>query len=168
MNDKPYYHLAQRVSDKTGLPTNWIYAQWAHETDDFTSTLTLENNNFGGVCQVEPNGEENKQPDGDLYYMHFNTPDEYADYFANYIKKFKEDGVMDAKTLEEYAYALKKGGYYGDSYENYSEGMRNKLANIEPINNNFGTKTAEPTIQQPLDLNELITQLKTYQQTILT
>lgn len=128
MNDKPYYHLAQRVSDKTGLPADWVWAQWAHETQGFSSRLTKENNNFGGVTQVEPNGEENKQPDGNMYYKSFASPEDYADYFANYIQLYKKNGVMDAKTMEEYAYALKKGGYYGDSYENYSEGMRNKLA----------------------------------------
>ena len=127
MNDKPYYHLAQRVSDKTGIPADWVWAQWAHETGDFKSKLMRDNNNFGGLTQEEPNGDENKQPDGDNYYMKFNSPKEYADYFARYIKYYKADGVFDAKNVDEYVQALKQGGYFGDYIENYTAGVKKFL-----------------------------------------
>lgn len=126
---KPYYDLAQSVSEKTGLPADWVWAQWAHETGGFKSQLMRENWNFGGLTQVEPNGEENKQPDGGNYYMKFNSPEEYADYFARYIKLYEEDGVFNAQNVDEYVQALKRGGYFGDSVEKYTAGVKNFLSN---------------------------------------
>ena len=162
LSNKPYYHLAQRVSDKTGIPADWVWAQWAHETQGFSSRLTKENNNFGGVTQAEPNGEENKQPDGNMYYKSFASPEDYADYFANYIQLYKKNGVMDAKTMEEYAYALKKGGYYGDSYENYISGMKGILNSegsfsvkgaFDVTKDAFGARPSHTPITEPTPHN---------------
>jgi hypothetical protein len=76
-----YYELAERTAQvaNADLGTNnidprWIYAQWQHETGNFTSQLTTENNNFGGITQTEPNGEENRLKGTNLYFKSFNSP----------------------------------------------------------------------------------------------
>ena len=107
--------LANEVSAKTGIPAQFIYGQWAHESANFSSQLARENNNFGGL----------KNTSGE--YMSFSSRQAFADYFAKYIKLYAEDGILDAKTPEEYAAALKHGGYYEDSYENYVAGIKRNM-----------------------------------------
>jgi Mannosyl-glycoprotein endo-beta-N-acetylglucosaminidase. len=122
-----YYSLAQRAAGVANsyegggniLP-EWIYCQWAHETADFTSTLCVQYNNLGGLCQSTPN--DTPQPDGNQYYMQFATPEAYADYFGKYLHYYREDGVYEAPSLEDYVRALKHGGYFGASLEEYLAG----------------------------------------------
>lgn len=138
MNDY-FYGLAQRASqaaaDKgvTNIDPRWIYSQWIHESDNFTSALAIDNHNLGGVTQSEPN--DTPQPDGGNYYINFASYEDYADYFGHYLYGFIDGGVDKATTLEEYITALKNspsGEYFGDSLENY-------LSDTQRIyNENFG------------------------------
>lgn len=122
-----FWVLAQKAAEKANgyegggniLPA-WIYCQWAHETADFTSELMESNHNLGGLCQTQPN--DTPQPDGDQYYKQFESYAAYAEYFGWYLSQYREDGIYDAKTLEDYVAALKHGQYFGDSLENYLTG----------------------------------------------
>ena len=116
-----YFALAQQAAAIAGLPAEFVYSQWVHETGNFTSDLCTHYNNLGGLTQAEPN--DLPQPDGSLWYMHFDTPEAYADYFGRYLRLYEEDGVYGAATMPEYAAALYRGGYFGDSIENYVAGM---------------------------------------------
>lgn len=114
-----YFELAQHSADvaNADLGTNnidphWIYAQWQHESANFTSRMATENNNFGGVTQVEPNGEENRMTNSNLYAMMFDSPEDYADYFGHYLAKYAENGIGDASNVDEYLAALQNGGYF--------------------------------------------------------
>ena len=129
-SDDPYVPMAQQVSTKTGIPADLIYGQLYHESGGFNSQLSRENNNFAGLTQEEPNGEDNKQPDGGNYYRKFDSPEQFADSFANYLLRYKEDGILDAQTPEEYAAALKHGGYYTDSVDNYVAGIKSGMENF--------------------------------------
>lgn len=126
MGSDEYFKMAQQVSEKTGVPAELIYGQWYHESSGFSSQLARENNNFGGVTQISPN--DSPQPDGSNYYMKFNSPQEYADYYASLIQKYPE--AKNAKTPEEFAHVLKQGGYYTDSEENYAGGIKSGMDNI--------------------------------------
>ena len=130
---------ANIAADICGVPAEWIYAQWAHESTNvtpgdpdrgkpFCSDLARGQNNFGGLTQEEEN--DTPQPDGRFYYMKFASPEEYADYFGRYIKKYFPTAAA-AQTLADYAHALKhetdpdtgeEYAYYGDSEENYLAG----------------------------------------------
>lgn len=121
MLNQYYYDLAIRASEISGLPAKWIYAQWYHETGGFTSALCVDHNNLGGITQVTPN--DLPQPDGSLYYMEFYSPEDYAEYFGHYLTLYEEDGIYEATNIREYAEALKHGGYFGDSVDNYVAGM---------------------------------------------
>ena len=116
------YELARQSSEISGVPAEWIYSQWQHESANFTSDLWTGQNNCGGLTQEEEN--DTPQPDGNYYYMKFSTPEEYAAYFGRYIKKYFPTAAR-AQTLEQYVQDLKTGEeyvYYGDSVENYMEG----------------------------------------------
>lgn len=126
-----FYSLAERaaaVAAERGLSVDprWIYAQWAHETGNFTSDLSDQYYNLGGLTQTTPN--DTPQPDGANYYMQFDSYEEYADYFGQYLTYYEEDGIYDAQCLVDYITCLKHGGYFGDSLENY-------LADCENIYN---------------------------------
>ncbi len=124
MNSRDLAELVSQHTERNGrkIPATFIYAQMAHETGGFKSELALKHNNFGGVTQVTPNGLD--QPDGSNYYMNFGSPDEFAEYYGNYLSKYAEDGIYEATTIDQYANALKRGGYYGDTVENYAAGMK--------------------------------------------
>ena len=117
-----FYNLACESASIAGkhIQPLWIYSQWRHETANFLSPLCLETYNLAGLCQKMPN--DYPQPDGDLYYMCFSSYLECAQYFGRYLQLYEEDGIFDAYTLYDYCKALKKGGYYGDSLENYYKG----------------------------------------------
>lgn len=129
-DEKEMWGLAQQVSGKTGIKPEFIYAQWWHETAGFKSSLARDNYNFGGMTQAEPNGEENKQPDGNMYYMQFSSPQEWADYYADYIMHDDYAYARNAQNVYEFAQGLKDGGYYGASVENYAIGLENGMENI--------------------------------------
>ncbi|QDR80243.1 glucosaminidase domain-containing protein [Sporomusa termitida] len=145
----PYQAMAQSVAAKTGIPAELIYGQLYHESGGFNSQLARENNNFGGLTQVEFNGEDNKQPDGSNYYMKFDNPEKFADYYANYLKKYAEDGILEAKTPEEYAAALKRGGYYTDSVENYTAGIKGGMSKYTGASGQVTARQPDTAIPEP-------------------
>jgi len=121
-----YFDLAKKSAEIAGDPVKaeYIFCQWKHETGDFSSALCLDYNNLGGITTTTPN--DLPQPDGELWYRKFDTPEDYADFFGRYLKLYAEDGMYEITCLEDYVKALKHGGYFGDSLENY-------LANTERI-----------------------------------
>lgn len=117
-----FYALAKRAAEIAGetIQPEWIYCQWAHETGNFTSDMCTEYHNLGGLTQTEPN--DTPQPDGDYYYMQFDSFEDYAEYFGKYLRYYRENGIYEAQDLDGYVKALKDGGYFGDSLENYLAG----------------------------------------------
>ena len=109
------YSQAQKVSQKTGLPTSWIFGQWYHETGGFTNRGATQLNNLAGL--KGRNGQ----------YLSFGSIGEFSDYFASYLKR-KQAGSLDAKTPEDYAAALKRGGYYEDAFSNYAAGIKRGIS----------------------------------------
>ncbi len=121
-----FYGLAQQAAEAakdygiTNIDPKWIYSQWVHETNAFTSDLQASNHNLGGLTQENTN--DTPQPDGGFYYINFDTFEDYAKYFGHYLRYFTDSGIDKATTLAEYITALKNspsGAYFGDSLENY-------------------------------------------------
>ena len=124
--------LANWCALKTNVDAKLIYGQWYHETGGFTSDLCRQNYNFGGMTQAEPTGDpSDKQPDGNFWYMHFGNPEEWAEYFANYLNKYMDSPSVSGMTnVSDYANALKSNSYYGASVSEYIKGIENGIANI--------------------------------------
>lgn len=139
----------QNVHGKT-LSPNLIYAQLAHETGNFTSELATKYHNYGGLTQTTPN--DLAQPDGSNYYMSFQTDEDFVNYMADYLNKYDEDGLFNARDSRTYAEALKRGGYFGDTIENYVAGMQNFLgsspvADFAMVANN-SVNPLDPVVEQ--------------------
>lgn len=130
---KPYMDLAeiaaQEFQNKTGryLNPNLIWAQWYHETGGFTSELFRTGNNLGGFTTTEDMGDDWRQPDGDLWYKPFSSREEGARFAGAYLANYVENGIADATDPVSYAQALKNGGYYGASVEEYASGLTSAL-----------------------------------------
>ncbi len=132
MVDEEFFRLAQVAAGVAGEPIRpeWVYCQWCHESAGFTSALAAANHNLSGLCQTEPN--DTPQPDGDQYYMNFPTFEDFASYFGKYLGYYREDGIYDARTVDDYVTALKHGGYFGDSLENYLASVKRFMEEYFP------------------------------------
>jgi len=119
MDQQYWIGQAKTAAAISGIPWEWIYAQWAHETGGYTSDVLLEYNNAGGLMRSDLQD-----------YMTFPTVGAFTDYWANYIKLYAPDGVYDATTPDEYAAKIRSGGYYTDTLANYQKGMAYWLSTI--------------------------------------
>lgn len=117
VSDKLGGNIADMISQKTGLPADWVWAQMYHETGGFDSDLAKEDHNYGGI------------KNGDGSYRHFDSDEEYADYAARNLEAYRSDGLFDATNIDEFAAALKHGGYFEDSLDNYTKGLKSALGN---------------------------------------
>ena len=131
--------LANWCSQKCGVAADLIYGQWYLESGGFSSQLARENYNFGGMTQSEPTGDPaDKQPDGGNYYMHFSSPEEWAEYFAWYLNREDNPTVGGMGDPDEYAKALKSNGYMGADTSEYAAGIKNGINNKPSGGPNMG------------------------------
>ena len=116
MLTKVIYDAAVIASDRSGIPTDWIVAQWAHETGNFTSELCVNYCNYAGITQIESN--DLPQPDGNYYYRKFPDVVAFGTYFGKYLLLL--DGIENAAdSLESYITCLNFNGYFGADYDEY-------------------------------------------------
>lgn len=109
--------LAQQVSQQLGIPADLIYAQWQHETGNFTNRGAKDLNNLAGINVPGGKGED---------YQKFGSLQDFADSYTSLIKN-KYPGAMGAQTADQLASALKAGGYFSDSESNYAGGINRFL-----------------------------------------
>ncbi len=105
--------LAKQVSARTGIPADLLWSQWAHETGGFTNRGATSLNNLAGV----------RLP-GSTDYRRFSSLDDFADYYTYLMRPGGRYGAASsARTPAQFASALKAGGYYGDTLQNYTAGI---------------------------------------------
>ena len=106
--------LAIKAGAELGVNPRLIFEQWQHETGNFASRLARELNNLGGV----------RMP-GSLQYRKFDSLDDYERYYVGLMRnKYTRQGLLQARNEEEWAGALKRGGYYEAPYQEYVQGMK--------------------------------------------
>ena len=128
--------IAVEISKNTGLPAELVWAQMYHETGNFEGNPELVgNHNYGGVKQANGDvpfgsprtkdkytwtvtGEDNRS------HSYFASDEDFVNYMSWYYPQYKEDGLLNAKTPEEWAAALKRGGYYTDDESNYANAIK--------------------------------------------
>lgn len=115
LSSLPIGDIATAIAQNTGLPANFIWAQLSHESDGGNSKLAREDHNYGGV----------KGTDGE--YLHFDNDQQFIDYMSNYYPKYREDGIYDAQTADQFAEALQHGGYFTADLGEYEGGMHRYL-----------------------------------------
>jgi len=112
---------AQRISAKTGINPAWLYGQFVHETGDFTNRGATSLNNLAGI----------RLP-GSTEYRKFATVQDFADYYSSLMMSPRYRAALKAKTDADFFGALKSGGYYEDSYQNYLRGAQRGEALYRP------------------------------------
>lgn len=115
LSSLPVGDIATAIAQNTGLPANFIWAQLSHESDGGNSKLAREDHNYGGV----------KGNDGE--YLHFDNDQEFVNYMSNYYPKYREDGIYDAQTADQFAEALQHGGYFTAGIDEYEGDMHRYL-----------------------------------------
>lgn len=123
-----------------GLPDNvcnLVTAQSKHESGNYTSRVFLKNNNCFGYKFVGQRWATQglKSPEGD-FYAHYDSPADSAREIARWIKRRQNSGLFprDLDTItgpEEYAHLLKACGYFGDSVENYTKGLKHHFKTLK-------------------------------------
>ena len=127
---------AQRVSAKTGISADIIFAQWEHETGGFKNRGATSLNNLAGVNVPGGKGQD---------YRNFKTLDDFGDYYAHLMRPDGRYGAArNAKTPEDFAHTLKAGGYYGDTEEHYAKDMRRYFNGIPGASGTIAQASAYP------------------------
>lgn len=104
---------------------DWIVAQSQHETANWKSSLFEENNNLFGMkvpTKREYFGDGGtKAPDGGLYAKYNKWSDSAKDYLSwlRYV-----NFPTDLPTMRDFVHELKKKSYFGDTEENYYNGVK--------------------------------------------
>lgn len=106
--------LAEQVGKQWNANPNLIYAQWAHETGNFTSELFNDYNNMGGI-----KGTDRK-------YKSFGSLEDFAQYYSD---KWGST-IAGSWSPEDFAQKLKNENYFTDDISNYLAGIYGALKNL--------------------------------------
>ena len=127
---------AQRAASQLGIPAEIIYGQWAHETGNFTNRGSAQLNNLAGI-----------RIPGSTEYRSFSSIQEFTDYYTKLLSSNRYSGVRGSVTPEQFAWGLKSGGYYEDSYANYSAGIKRWQPSYQPSSNAVTIGELNTTVQ---------------------
>jgi|GEM_PF-2512187 len=109
------WRIAEEVAGQTGISAKLIFEQFAHETGNFTNRGARMLHNFAGVNVPGGGGQD---------YRSFTSDEDFASYFSGLLlRRYSKYGVLGAQNEQQYAEALKAGGYFSDSPEHYIRGM---------------------------------------------
>ena len=129
MSGKAGADVANKISQKTGIPAEWIWAQMMHETGRFDpdNPLVIDDHNYAGIKaygDAKQSATHAPASEGGTPYRHFDSDDEYAEYQATNLRAYASDGIFNAKTPDEFVEALHRGGYFGGDLEEYKSSVR--------------------------------------------
>ena len=104
---------ALKAGAELGIDPKLIFEQWQHETGGFTNRGATQLNNFAGIRQG-------------LNYRSFDSADDFADFYVNLLrsKRYTSQGILAAKNEDDFAGALKRGGYFEAPLNEYVNGMK--------------------------------------------
>ena len=140
--------MARQISERSGVSYPLVLAQMQHESANGSSELAIEDHNYTGITAAD-----GMKFAGNTAYAHFDTDEEYVDYFSWLLPRFNVVGITDPR---EYAQTLHDNGYYTDSVDNYYNGMMSFIGEMpsNPLgyfgnllgqnNVNYGTTFKQP------------------------
>ena len=85
-------NMCLQCSQKCGIPADWLYAQWRIESENFQNP---PNDHNYGCVRAEGGG-----------WMSFDSPEDWADYFARYIRLWNNPASTAAKNIDDYFYNI--------------------------------------------------------------
>jgi hypothetical protein len=107
--------LAKEAGAELGIPWTYVYGQWAHETGNFTSYVADVYHNLAGIKNYNDMSE----------YQGYGSLKDFKDAYVRLLKRY--EGVPNAPSLETFITNLKSGGYFGDTLQNYYQGVLNQI-----------------------------------------
>lgn len=131
---------AKIAGAKLGVDPSIIFAQWAHETGNFTNRGARDLNNFAGI----------RLP-GSSEYRSFANAGDFADYYTNLIQK-RYKGAVGARTTDQFATGLHNGqigSWFEDSLSNYESGMRSHAGDFSKGSSTTHISVGDINVMQP-------------------
>ena len=107
---------------------DWVAAQAAYESANFTSNVGKKNNNWSGIKYINKPYQKNavkgtKSPDGD-YYARYATWQDWAKDLYRILHLGGTQAPVYAVSLADYVHRLKKNKYFSASEANYLRGLQ--------------------------------------------
>lgn len=112
MSPKVYKALIRRGIKNPDVVHDHIMRQFSHESLYGTSRQARVNHNYAGVGY-----------NGSSYY-HYDSDEEFIEDYLNLMQK-RYGSALAATNIDQWAAALKDKGYYEDTLQNYSRGLKN-------------------------------------------
>lgn len=138
-NSNMYANIANAIGQNTGLSGKLIWAQMFHETGGFDSELAAMHN-YGGMKDAAGDDVTGTVDKGKYKWTvtgfdsrghsYFASDQDYISYASWYLNLYEEEGLLQAKTVNQFANALKAGGYFTDDITNYANGMIRALGEM--------------------------------------
>jgi len=141
------YNFFYNLLKNKGVPAAvlpYLLAQLAHESANFKDAKIITHNNPSGIVFSGNKNQKNATKGNPLpkkettttqyYYAKFNSIDDWANDYLRIINKAPYYAIK-SDSIEKYAAALKAGGYYQDTTENYLKGLKifmAKYASFKP------------------------------------
>jgi len=112
----------------------FLMSQIAHETGNFASRVFKSNNNASGIMFInKPLKQKNAtrglpypKREGKYFYANFASLKDWAVDYLRIIGKLP----MQAISLPDYAAKLRARGYYTDTVQNYTKGLKIHFNNL--------------------------------------
>ena len=144
------YPLLIDYGRKNNLPNHLVdhmMKQLAYESNYGNSALARTHHNYGGYGYT-----------GNGKYRNYKTDQDFINDYGSWFLRRRD--IWNAKNINDYAKALKKYGYYEDSYDHYSSQLRNmrtlekymrdyNLNNIRKNNNHLDQRIQQRLQQKP-------------------
>jgi flagellum-specific peptidoglycan hydrolase FlgJ len=124
--------VSEGIDRINALLPGFIVAQFDHESDEGTSDVFKRcNNGFGykWIGQATAKGACTGSPEGDDFAA-YNSLEESTKEICGWIKR-RQSYFKDVQTIDDYAAALKRGGFYGDTLSNYTAALRRHYTAIK-------------------------------------
>lgn len=145
--EKAIRSMAKKIGKKLGIDPKLIYAQLMFESGNGNSPVAQKDNNFGGITWNDSMAGQKglsrgmARPAGEGgYYVHFDSPQSFANYYANMINS-RYSNLKGVTSAREFAHRLKQSGYYTGSEADYA-------ASLESISKKYaaGAVITQPTL----------------------
>jgi hypothetical protein len=101
-------------------------------------------NNLGGIRQG-------------LAYRNFGSLEDFGQFYVNLLRsrRYTSQGIASATTPEEFAGALKRGGYYEDTYDHYVNGMKRFAGEYASMGSGRGAGAQIGSVDQSVTMGDI-------------
>ena len=126
--------MAKQVGKATGIDPSYLYAQMMLESAGGSSHEAKADNNYGGITWSDSmkgtkglsKGNARPSAEGGRY-VHFNSVQDYANYYAKMLKGSNYKNLKGSKSLSDFNHNLKTDGYYTAPESSYLSLLKSQI-----------------------------------------